>query len=136
MVNDCVRAHWSLMFQYLAAHRLETVTLCLQGTFVNHALIALFSSLPYFRFRTSVSVLRFPFQCFPLAPSPHPHTHHAHYIVVCSADYQMHLVIAFLSHSRNGIGTDSCTKRASRVSPNRITPVIAHTHTSNTFFIP
>ena len=54
------------------SHRLEIVTACLQGTFVNQALIGGFSfhfqfPFPYFRFRTSVSVLRFPFQHFPLA---------------------------------------------------------------------
>ena len=47
------------------SHRLETVTVCLQGTFVNQATLGGFSShfrisFPYFRFRTSVSVLRFP----------------------------------------------------------------------------
>ena len=46
------------------SHHLETVTLCLQGTFVNQVLIGGFFS----HFRTSVSVLRFLFQHFPLAP--------------------------------------------------------------------
>ena len=42
------------------SHRLETITLCLQGTFVNQAPIGgFFFSLPYFRFRTSVSVSAF-----------------------------------------------------------------------------
>ena len=39
------------------SHRLETVTLCLQGTFVNQAPIGGFFS--HFRFRTSVSVSAF-----------------------------------------------------------------------------
>ena len=68
MLNDCVSARWSPMYQYLAltslrdSHRLPTRHIREPGN-----VRRLFFSLPYFRFRTSISVLRFPFQRFPLA---------------------------------------------------------------------
>ena len=68
MLNNFVRARWSPMYQYLAltslrdSHRLPTRHIREPGT--NRRL---FFSLLYFRFRTSVSVLPFLFQCFPLA---------------------------------------------------------------------
>ena len=65
MLNDCVSARWSPMYQYLAltslrdSHRLPTRHIREPGN-----IRRLFFSLPYFRFRTSVSVLRFPhFTC-------------------------------------------------------------------------
>ena len=64
MLNDCVSAHWSPMYQYLAltslrdSHRLPTKHICEPGN-----VRRLFFSIPYFRFRTSVSVLRFPHFC-------------------------------------------------------------------------
>ena len=62
MLNDCVSARWSPMYQYLAltslrdSHRLPTRHIREPGN-----VRRLFFSLPYFRFRTSVSVLRFPY---------------------------------------------------------------------------
>ena len=49
------------------SHHLEIVTVCLQGTFVNQAPIGGFSSHFQFQFPYFRSVLRFPFQRFPLA---------------------------------------------------------------------
>ena len=63
MLNDRVSARWSPMYQYLAlaslrdSHPLPTKAHSWTDRW-------LFFSLPYFRFRTSVSVLRFPFQRF------------------------------------------------------------------------
>ena len=60
--NDCVSAHWSPMYQYLAltsprdSHRLPKRHIREPGN-----VRRLFFSLPYFHFRTSVSVLRFPY---------------------------------------------------------------------------
>ena len=68
VLNDCVSARWSPMCQYLAltslrdSHRLPTRHIREPGTDR-----WLFFSLPYFRFCTSVSALRFLFQRFPLA---------------------------------------------------------------------
>ena len=75
MLNDYVSACWSPMYQYLAltslrdSHPLPTRHICELGTDRQ-----LFFSLPYFRFHTSVSVLRFPFQRFPLAPDKDAYT--------------------------------------------------------------
>ena len=58
---QCVSARWNPMYQYLAltslrdSHPLPTRHIREPGN-----VRRLFFSLPYFRFRTSVSVLRFP----------------------------------------------------------------------------
>ena len=67
-LNDCVSARWSPMYQYLALTSLRD-SHPLPTRHIREPIDGFSSeSLPYFRFRTSVSVLPFSFQRFPLAP--------------------------------------------------------------------
>ena len=61
MLNNCVSAHWSPMYQYLALTSLRDSHPLQSRTFVNQVTDRLlFFSLLYFRFRTSISISAFP----------------------------------------------------------------------------